>query len=738
MSPLRPWRYPSRLSAAQLPRIHLSLEAAFAAHDYTYVARFAETLPELRGCALILLGNRVGGERLLERHQVNSARACFYRAYGAWCDGDAGGAARWLAEAGRLGGDGVKLARFAELLRRESFRLVLHSDCTRADRLAALVGCPGIEVVLTRQLAGDGPGTLPIGQSLASLVPAGAPIDLVLLDDFKLPPVGLGDLGAPVVVTLHDPEWTFGFLDEVMPEVDLLIGWGSWEIIELGRAFGKMCATDFYCFDGPAVQSRGLAQRFTETDGRTLDLLYTGGITHDFYRDKRQRVVSLARLDARFSVRMMEGFFNEADYAAMTRSARFTIASVRGFNSMASRPFDALTHGVIPIVERESAMPYLFSDRIGCFPTYDFDSAVADVEAHLDNYAALLAGFQQHAAMLEAEMQSLLPDDEGQRAERYLRHLLFLAKVEMEPIAVRRQPPARVSVPFSEPTRLAAFPAQALRMDRHTAPPHWLRSALIRMVTKGDDWLLPVFTVIGEGLAAEPRSLALRYALGLCLRLGGNPTEADACFRQVAGGSLLLLPHDPFPWPLDRLNGLYWIADAQIRQRCSFDLEPLVAEDIVWRSYALGHRADLAIDRALAATASGSANTAILEFAQAASLAEQSLDQFSYNEAVQRLALRAQFGLASNGAEGAAQMFLESFEAALANDYSILHDFAPMAIHLLLNRQQPAAAQAIFDDLRRYLERITLTRSHYVLYPEARPLAEAYNIPHTLLQALSA
>ena len=60
MTTLRKYRFPFRLSDKQLPALYASLEEAFGVRDFLYVARYGESNPELHGCALIMLGNRVG------------------------------------------------------------------------------------------------------------------------------------------------------------------------------------------------------------------------------------------------------------------------------------------------------------------------------------------------------------------------------------------------------------------------------------------------------------------------------------------------------------------------------------------------------------------------------------------------------------------------------------------------------------------------------------------------------
>lgn len=716
-------RFPIRLPNALIPGIHASLDAAFAAQDHIYVARFGTDRPELRGCSLILIGNRLGGEKVLDRHGIHTAFACLYRAYGAWRDGHDDEARRWVAEGLALGGEDERLGRLSRLMDRHAFRLVFHTDFARSDRLDGFRAIPGVEMVLTSHLIGGPDHSLPFGRSIATAVPPGAPIDLVLVDDFKMVPVGLRDLGAPVVVNPHDHEWYYEMLEEVMPEVDLVTIGSSWETVELSRAFGVPATIASYPFSLRIPKVTGLKDIFLAKPDRAHDLVFTGGITHDFYRDKRQRIVSLAKLDRCFSVRLLDAYLDDAGYDSLMRDTRFTINSVRASNSLNTRPFESLAHGALHLVEEENGFPHIFSEMFHCFPTYGQADPVGDVERHLRGYGELIEKFLPQAGLLEQELTDLLPDDEHRRAMRFMRHLLYMTQVEMGGIC-KAQGPApeatRTWVPCNEPWLLRSRPDQVERLREQTASPHWVRRSIADIDIPGGNWMTPVWETVSRGMEEFPDSLGLAYTRALCVRWGGFPDQADILFEQVASGHMKLRRNESFPRQLDQVNGYYWITDARIRQRCP-ELEQIVPEETVWRSYALNQRADLAILKGL--TLAG--DEAVVQYAKAAALLERSLAMFSINENAQRLYLRALFGMANNGVPEWAEPFLAAFRAALHNDYTVLHDFAPMAVHLLLVGQRPAEAQAVIDELNNYLSRTLVTG-----YPcaEAILLARHYGL----------
>jgi len=62
-----------------------SLQSAFDAGDYCYVARHANDL-ETKGCALIMMGNFIDGLNILDK--IDTEKALYYKAFGLWCEGE--------------------------------------------------------------------------------------------------------------------------------------------------------------------------------------------------------------------------------------------------------------------------------------------------------------------------------------------------------------------------------------------------------------------------------------------------------------------------------------------------------------------------------------------------------------------------------------------------------------------------------------------------------------------------
>jgi len=742
---IKKYDFPFRLPFRRLKTVYASLEEAFAAHDHLYVARFGDDNPELKSCALIMMGNRYGGERILDRHNIRSARACLYRAYGAWQHDDFAEAKRWIDEGRALGGD-ARLDKLARLMERKTFRILFHCDFDGYGVAKTFGQLPGFDVVVTRHLQKDGPGTLPVGQSITSLIPPGPKIDFVLLDDLKMAPVGLGDVGVPVVANAHDNEWYNDILDEVMPDIDLITLGQTSDLLEVGRAFGCPATLYFYHFPwGMPELKDGFAQKFLQTAERKTDLFYSSGdIGHDFYRYKRQDLLPLANLDPRFTIKIASRSFPREEYWRWLETSRFSMSPTRNNNYLSNRAYEALISGSLHLVEEENGFPYLFSEYFHCFPAYRRQSIFADIEKHLHDYKNILDKFRPQIDRFESEFKALTPPDETTRALRYARHLLFVTQVEEHDRSRRKEKPKskRTMVYVNEYDYLLPFPAQLARLIEQTPPPHWLRRAFAvgrQVLARGastKESLRAMLDVIQTGLAAAPDLLALHNIRGVGQRLLGLDEDADKSFEKVTSRTLRLLPTDQVSTRFGRFKNYYWINDVRIRTRSPREEEPLGTVREVWLSYAWAHRADIALHQAFAHAYAEDIKAASKSYAKAADFAARAIDLFVSNDSAQRVYLRAAFALGEQDHQWM-DIFLQSFVVGCGNDYIFLHDFAAPAIHFMTARRRTEEADKIRADLERFLDRVELQDRDYTLYPEFIPLIYRYHVAHKKLEKSS-
>ena len=668
MTAIKEYKFPLRLTAGQLPGIYKSAEEAFSAYDFIYAARYADTA-ELRGCALLMLGNRVGGNRVLDKDNVQTPRACFYRAYAAWQDDDAAEASRWVAEARAAGSGDLRLDLLTTLMDRRSFKVLFHWDVHNVRLLEPFKALPDIEVAVTRQFPVEGPRKLSFGQPLHEALPDGFTPDLIILDDLKMVPVGIGDVGAPVVALIHDIEWYYDLLPHIVPEIDMLSVAATSEMVEAGRAFGVFAATCLF----PAHLSLpefSVSETLQDLTSRTVDLFYSGSLRHDFYRFKKQSVLPLMQLGKKFNIEIEDKFYPLDVLWQKKRQSRFTLMTSRNCNYLATRAIESVACGAIHLTEEEDGMPYLFSERFDCFQIYRRDHIVADVENHLRHYDRLIRAFKMQLPQFEAEFRSVLPLNAKKRAQRYLRYVLFMTYVE----GARRRPGVntdRQTVYLNEYDRLkgklvdvvARFREQALCQSPLRRA--FAERSFAGAQEKSAEETGRIFAkVLEQGLKDEPKSLALHHALGISQMQLEELDEAEQTFAKMTAGGLHLSEDDPPPVDLGRLNSFYWVNDARIRARCPETATALVSPEQIYISYAWANRADIALRRK--------------NFKDAADYANRSLSIFSYNEDVQRLYLHALLGLASGGDKQAEQEYHEAFQVACRNDYSILDDFSKL------------------------------------------------------------
>lgn len=722
--------FPLRLPISRLKDLYSSPKEAFDAGDYLYAARFGAGEPETRGLALLMIGNRSGGERILDRHDIRSGRAAFYRTFAAGRSGEIDEARRWIAEARHTGLAPNMIVRLEHLFERERFRIVLHSDIARDPIMDLYQGLPRLDVIPTR-LIGNNP--LPVDQPLRAVVPSGPSVDLVVIDDLVMLPLGVAELGAPVVVSMHDQEWYYDRLNALLPEIDCLTLSSSSEFTEVARPFGTDAVLRCHYIDTMPPDIKGLARRFLNGTPRDIDLLFTGGLLHDFYRDKRQRILGLTEIDPAFNVKLVEGYLKKSVYMEYLNRSRFGVSAVRLTNYGSTRAVDIVSQGGIALLDEECGTPFMYSEDFPCFQTYRNDHALEDVEHHLRRYPDLIASMKPRAEQLEREMADLYCTD-PERAARSLRHLLFVTHVQREG---RRKPaltaPRRI-VDFLTPEVFAACPVQLdALLDLWTPdragdqPLTWQRRAMIRRAGQG----VAPQTALAElldGLSHHPDSLALPYMRALLQIAGGDIASTIEDLETIVRGVVVLHGNEVFPRQLDPIHGCYWTADARIRDR-NPDLAPLVPEIDVWKSVACTHLANINLDTAtlLAPETHGPDEATPYELAElhranldvAVFWAGKALALFSGNGEALRRYLRSLPALSRyRDLPARADAFLSMYNRYRRFHPMIHHDFATMAVDLLHRLDRAPEANAILAWCGRSIARAIIPPEKFELYPE--------------------
>lgn len=760
--------YPLRLPEPLLDTLYPSAEAAFLAGDTLWAARYGRDNPEIHGCALLLLGNRVGGERVLQAANITTPRSFLYRALAAWQREELPEARAYCAEGQRRDPSDPRFERLVTLMDRESFRIVLYSDGLNAEQIMAYAAHPSMEIVPVGQTKRSPVPQLPLGQSLAHLVPSDKPVDVVFVQDFRVFPLGVRDVGAPVVVMAYDPEYYYDSLDDMIDEADHVMVQSSGDCVELARGFGASCSTDPYAIHYTLPDCTGLAERYRATAPRRLDLLMTGyPVTHPLYRDKKQNFLGLAQMPTEYRVILCNAKIDEGFYVPLLQATRFSLASVRNANSFQTRCVEHLANGVITVIPREHAMPFLFSEDFACFQTYRNDHVSEDITAIVGDYDGIITRLIPQLEQLEAEACDLFPTYKA-RALRHLRQVLFHAHVE-KPTARKPNTSSRRMVAINTPMELmldwdaAARHAELTRPLDAGRPADWLRLAESLLAPWQDaldtkhlaDQPSLYDTALGaleEGLSHHPNSLALRYAQAVALRRRGDITAACAGFASLDNPLLSLYHSDLFPRLLDRWHGFFWTCDARIRERVA-GLAVTAPERAVWLSYAHSHLADMTLTNAFKEVerAHDPHNTVpneaflagLTELAAALHHAETALSHFSLTEPALRTYLRSLYALhrATKGLPDAVGdwrgLFLAGFTAARITDTFVLNDLGPLAYDLLLEAGRREEAEMLRQERDRFLDRVAIGNASYTLYPEVIPLLRQHGLAHGTTQEIN-
>ena len=307
LPPERDARYAHRLGLDALEALYPSAEAALAAGDYGWVARYADTDSEPRGIALILLGNAHGGLGILSRLADPGPRARMFMALG-----------RWLADGRAIdtkelpGGEVVR--RLADLAAERPRKVLVLSNLQEGKKKSVsqkgLVELwnqvPGFEVHTAWFFGEEAEIRLSMAQGLAE-VPDPGSYDLVIHYQFEhLTPVGLEVFECPVVAVAFDPEPNIAEPAAQYRHYDAIVATSSQTHRELSIIGGPPCFVSLALlspFPETKIPAGGsddeirLAMAAHQTE-KSFDLLYSGAISNEdgYYLDKPWRLTRIGRM----------------------------------------------------------------------------------------------------------------------------------------------------------------------------------------------------------------------------------------------------------------------------------------------------------------------------------------------------------------------------------------------------------------------------------------------------------
>lgn len=750
--------YPRRMPLEKLKACYKSVEEAFMTGDYLYAARYGKDNPEIFGCSLIMMGNRRAGEAILDKANIDSAHSFLIRAFSAWQRDYSQLALHYIIE-GRKTGDLLdQFDRLESLMSQHQFQILIHSEQMKSDSIKLYKNIPDCTVIRTRFTQGDADYILQMGRSIKSHLPPELKFDLVIVQDFKFVPQGLTDLGAPIVNNCNDEEWYYDQLPLLMKEVDLISANSTSQFIELGRTFSVPCSFDCHSLPIQIPDTSKLEDYFLNPGHRPLDLVFTGGMADDYYRDKKQRILDMAiNLGNRYAIKMHQGYLPEEDYWTSLRSSKFSFMSTRITNHWSSRCLEFLSQGVIPLIEEENGFNHLFSKEFPCFQYYKTETLIADFDNSFRRYDQIREATLPFLSQIKSEITDMFLNQQEQ-ARNYIRRLLFETKVRQSPKKLQERrpekPSRRVLTSFqnlliNEQGHLATLSEVSRSYLSEGRPSDWLRVAqsrfflnytlLLTHPNNSYQLLLPsAIEALKEGLYYHPRSLILNYALSQCCIFLNDFQTAFDLLMQVISQDLELHQDDFFPRYFDQRHGCFWIADARVRESVA-ELASLKPEINVWRSFAFSHLADLTLKIAHSNLKGGDDDLegkvkALESLMEGVQYVDQALFLFPHNDIVQRTHLRIAYCLRNLGIGIYEDIFMDSFEQACRNDPLIMNDLGALAYDLYASRGLDKKCLEIKTKMYNLLNCYLARPDFFELYPEVQSLIVKHDLPHGSLR----
>jgi hypothetical protein len=309
---------------------------------------------------------------------------------------------------------------------------------------------------------------------------------------------------------------------------------------------------------------------------RDGDLYLSGTVTHPYHPDKARLLQQILRVpNARLNI--VNGFRPQDDYHRRLASTRVCVTYVRHPTAAPTRGLEALAMGCALVVQRGSVLTLYAGEQQGVL-TYDLEAGdlTSAVRYILDEWPEFQRRAERGAAAVRREFEL------SRVASQYLRFLTFLAA------RPRRRPAARYADGLSQKrvvlqagwlpeydfshsgvlrrTASAAYARllEAIEAGPSTPQPYLdaaRESVLYNFHRVRDgaaplgEWLASAAALYRRGLAAFPRSLALRFnAVRVLLHFGGPREQAEALaladetLRAPADEWALDVMDDVFPW----------------------------------------------------------------------------------------------------------------------------------------------------------------------------------------------
>lgn len=417
-----------RMTADQLCGLYGTAKTALASGDFYTALRLADGDPLVGGAALVMLGHGRRGLALLEGGRELPDWARLVRALGLWLGGDNDDEARGVVGDLTVGAPGYGPAQ-ALVRAMATQRPHIVYACGAANTLRAadqLKASDDARVTVLRNVphkadVAFGPST-PADRLAAAI---GADVDCVFIDNLIMLPPQLAAIPAPKIAQVFDIEFFYAQRGRELGWIDLLVCPGnSMDHASARLRFGDHCLQRAVALDELMQVEIDLEAMQSDDGERPIDVLATGGVDKPFFPDKQHRFGALAQADPALDIRVIGRYLPAERYLALTRAAKYALASNRASNAILGRAFEALAAGTLVACEADSALPLLFGDDLAGMHCYRDGHVARDVARLVAGYPDNRAAFVRGAPALAEALRSVLPNPE-QASRRMVRTLTF-------------------------------------------------------------------------------------------------------------------------------------------------------------------------------------------------------------------------------------------------------------------------------------------------------------------------
>ncbi|HEY5311189.1 MAG TPA: hypothetical protein VIK18_01675 [Pirellulales bacterium] len=360
-------------------------ERAFDTGDYTTAALEAGS-DELRGAALVLLGNHEEGLPLLER--LESPRAILHTAFGLWGTGYNGEADEQLARVcndPEVGGIARGIRQF---IKRRQIRILLQGrddpHCPDYDFVGAIRAMPHFDVT-TVGYSSKSDIVIDHQTSYEEMIerlPPGWRPDFFLchLVEDNPPPIGIENAFFPTICHTQDFDRHFHHCRHYLPLFDAVVTLGRADHQDMQRLTGGSV------FVFPKLLGVS-AKAERETFKRRMVDVFVSGTLFNHTRAKGGHLFDIAQLPSRYNIELLDGYIPAEEYYRRLGQAKATFTFVNRCGLINGRAIEAISQGTCAVYQEGGELGLFLGEEDGAVP-YSPGNELATLTKVVDQWDA--------------------------------------------------------------------------------------------------------------------------------------------------------------------------------------------------------------------------------------------------------------------------------------------------------------------------------------------------------------